>query len=128
MKIEFTVTDHNFDDAVLASPEPVVVQFTASWCSPCLRYEPALTAAHAVFGEGVRLARLDIDDNPVIPRRYGVVNVPTLLIFFRGKVLRAIEGIQDQDSLIEAFRSLAEQTGGTARPSIFGKSGPPSST
>jgi thioredoxin 1 len=119
MKIEFTVYDHNFDHDVLASAEPVVVQFTASWCSPCVRYEPVLKAAHSVFGEGVRLARMDIDDNQAVPQRYGVVNVPTLLMFYRGKVLRAIEGIQDQDSLVEAFRALAAQTGGAPRRSIF---------
>ncbi|MGD2063300.1 MAG: thioredoxin domain-containing protein [Nitrospirota bacterium] len=123
MKIEFTVSDHNFDHDVLASTEPVVVQFTASWCSPCVRYEPVLKAAHAVFGEGVRLARMDIDDNQTIPQRYGVVNVPTLLMFYRGKVLRAIEGIQDQDSLVEAFRALAAQTGGAPPRSIFGDTG-----
>jgi thioredoxin 1 len=119
MKIELTVYDHNFDDDVLSSTEPVVVQFTASWCSPCVRYEPVLKAAHSVFGDGVKLVRMDIDDNHSVPQRYGVVHVPTLLMFYRGKVLRAIEGIQDQNSLVEAFRALAVQTGGTPPRSIF---------
>ena len=112
MKIEATLHDDNFRDAVLGVEEPVVVEFTATWCWPCLRYEPILAAAHAAFGQGIRLMRMDIDKNRLIPRRYGVVNVPTLLVFHRGKVLQAIEGIRDQASLVEAFRSLAAQVKG----------------
>jgi thioredoxin 1 len=115
-KIEFTVHDHNFGREVLESPRPVVVEFTATWCWPCLRYEPLLAAAHAAFGEEVSLARMDIDKNHVVPERYGVVNVPTLLIFHRGKVLRAIDGIRDPRVLGETFRELARQTGGGVPP------------
>ncbi len=110
MKIEATLHDDNFHDAVLAAAGPVVVVFTATWCWPCLRYEPVLAAAHAAFGRGIRLMRMDIDKNRVIPTRYGVVNVPTLLLFHRGKLLKAIEGIRDQGSLVETFRTLAAQT------------------
>jgi len=112
MKIEATLHDDTFDDAVLTADEPVVVEFTATWCWPCLRYEPVLAAAHAAFGRGTRLMRMDIDKNRVIPTRYGVVNVPTLLVFHRGKLLKAIEGIRDQGSLVETFRALAAQTVG----------------
>jgi len=112
MKIEATLHDDNFRDAVLAAKEPVVVEFTATWCWPCLRYEPVLATAHAAFGHGIRLMRMDIDKNPLIPTRYGVVNVPTLLVFHRGKLLKAIEGIRDQGSLVETFRALAAQADG----------------
>jgi len=112
MKIEATLHDDNFHNEVLAADGPVVVEFTATWCWPCLRYEPVLAAAHAAFGHGIRLMRMDIDKNRLIPTRYGVVNVPTLLVFHRGKLLNAIEGIRDQGSLVEAFRALAAQTVG----------------
>ena len=112
MKIEATLHDDTFHDAVLTADEPVVVEFTATWCWPCLRYEPVLAAAHAAFGQGIHLMRMDIDKNRVIPTRYGVVNVPTLLVFHRGKLLKAIEGIRDQGSLVETFRALAAQTVG----------------
>ncbi len=111
MKIEATLYDDDFAARVLEAEGPVVVQFTATWCWPCLRYEPVLAAAHAAFGQGVQLMRMDVDLNTVIPRRYGVVNVPTLLVFHRGKVLKAIEGILDQASLVAAFRSLAARAG-----------------
>ncbi len=111
MKIEATLHDDTFHDAVLDAEEPVVVEFTATWCWPCLRYEPVLATAHAAFGRGIRLMRMDIDKNPLIPKRYGVVNVPTLLVFHRGKLLKAIEGIRDQGSLVEAFRTLEAETG-----------------
>jgi len=110
MKIEATLHDDNFHDAILGAAGPVVVEFTATWCWPCLRYEPVLAAAHAAFGRGIRLMRMDIDKNRIIPTRYGVVNVPTLLVFHRGKLLKAIEGIRDQGSLVETFRALTTQT------------------
>ncbi|NCO56747.1 MAG: thioredoxin [Deltaproteobacteria bacterium] len=115
MKIEATLHDDTFRDAVLGAEEPVVVEFTATWCWPCLRYEPVITAAHAAFGRGIRLMRMDIDKNCLIPMRYGVVNVPTLLVFHHGKLLKAIEGIRDQGSLVDTFRALAAQAEEPAR-------------
>ncbi|MEW1590001.1 thioredoxin domain-containing protein [Micromonospora vinacea] len=82
-----TVTDNTFAELVLASDRPVVVDFWAEWCPPCKMIEKSLVELAREFGDRMVIAKLNSDDNPQATRRYGVMSLPTLLVFRRGEVV-----------------------------------------
>ena len=75
------VTDATFDAEVLASDVPVLVEFTAPWCRPCKAIEPVLVDLGREHGGRLRLARIDIDVNLGVPARFGVLSLPTVIVF-----------------------------------------------
>ncbi len=79
------VTDASFETDVLKSSKPVVVDFWAEWCGPCKQIGPSLEEIAREMGEDVVIAKVNIDDNPNSPSRYGVRGIPTLILFKDGK-------------------------------------------
>ena len=79
------VSDADFDKVVLQSPEPVLVDFFAEWCGPCKAMAPALEQVAADLTGKVKIAKLDVDQNPEITQRYAIQAMPTLLIFKGGQ-------------------------------------------
>ena len=80
-----TVTDASFQTDVLGAPGPVLVDFWAEWCGPCRMIAPALEEIANELGEKVTVAKLNIDDNPDAPARYGVRGIPTMILFKNGE-------------------------------------------
>jgi thioredoxin 1 len=79
------VTDASFDSEVLSSDLPVVVDFTASWCPPCHAIAPFLEEIASELAGKVKIAKLDVDENPDVTVRYGVRSMPTLIVFKQGE-------------------------------------------
>lgn len=81
------VTDANFENDVLNSEKPVLVDFWAEWCGPCKQIAPALDAISDTMGEDLTIAKVNVDENPSTPGQYGVRGIPTLLLFKDGQIL-----------------------------------------
>ncbi|GLR48572.1 thioredoxin TrxA [Sphingomonas astaxanthinifaciens] len=80
-----TVTDQSFADDVLGADMPVLVDFWAEWCGPCKMIAPALEELSQTLGDKVTIAKLNIDENPETPGKYGVRGIPTMLLFKGGE-------------------------------------------
>jgi len=80
------VTDDSFDEEVLKSDVPVLVDYWAEWCGPCKMIAPILDEISADYGGKLKIAKLNIDDNPGTPPKYGIRGIPTLMMFKGGDV------------------------------------------
>jgi thioredoxin 1 len=80
-----SVTDDSFSTEVLSAEGPVLVDFWAEWCGPCRMIGPALEELSVELGEKVTIVKLNIDDSPVTPARYGVRGIPTMILFKNGE-------------------------------------------
>ena len=95
------VTDASFDKDVLNSSKPVLVDFWAEWCTPCRQIAPALEELSGEMGGKISIAKMNIDENPNIPTRFGVKSIPTLMIFKDGQVAATKVGALSKQRLKE---------------------------
>ena len=99
------VTDATFEDEVLKSEKPVVVDYWAEWCGPCRQVAPVLEEIAAEYGDKIDVVKLNIDENPGVSARYKIMAIPTLGVFQNGEVVKQIVGAKPKAALL---RDLAE--------------------
>jgi thioredoxin 1 len=105
MSAPIKVSDASFQNDVLGSGKPVVVDFWAEWCGPCRMIAPALDEIAAELKDRVTIAKINIDENPNVPTKYGVRGVPTLMIFSGGQVAATKVGALPKSKIKEWIES-----------------------
>lgn len=80
------ITDSSFESDVLKSDKPVLVDFWAEWCGPCRMIAPALEEIAGALGDKVKIVKLNVDENPKVAAQYGIMSIPTLMMFKNGEI------------------------------------------
>lgn len=99
MNEPITIDDGNFDQIVLQSDKPVLVDFWAPWCRPCLMIAPILDELAGEYNGRVSIARMDVDQNPKTAAKYNIMSIPTLLLFKKGEPVSHIVGVRPKEEL-----------------------------
>jgi thioredoxin 1 len=97
------VSEGNFENEVLQSEQPVLVDFTAVWCGPCKMLSPIVEELSGEWSGKIKVVKLDVDDNPSLAMDYQVMGVPTLLLFKGGKPAHRMTGYKPKDKVIKEF-------------------------
>jgi thioredoxin 1 len=100
------VTDATFDEEVLKSDKPVLVDFWAEWCGPCRMIAPILDQIAEEYGEKLEIVKLNTDENPETAARYGVLNIPMLNVYVNGEVAKTIVGAKPKRALLKDLESF----------------------
>jgi thioredoxin 1 len=100
------VEDSSFDEEILKSDKPVLVDFWAPWCGPCKAIGPIVEELSQTFGNQIKFAKCNVDNNPVTPSKYGIKAIPTLIFFKEGNVVEQITGMVAKTKLEEAINKV----------------------
>ncbi len=100
------ITDQNFEAEVLKATKPVLVDFWAVWCGPCQILGPIIEDVAKTLGDKVVVGKLNVDDNPQIAQKYGIMSIPTVMIFKSGTVVRQFIGVQSKETLLGELNKL----------------------
>jgi thioredoxin 1 len=100
VEVEY-VTESDFQNEVLDADKPVLVDFTAVWCQPCRMVDPIIKQLAQDWDGKVKVVKLDADENPNILMQYGVMGIPTLMLFKSGQVKERVTGYQPKDKLVK---------------------------
>lgn len=98
------VTDATFQAEVLDSELPVLVDFWADWCGPCRMIAPSIKEMAGEYEGVMKVAKVDIDDNPAIPGRYGIAGIPTLMLFKGGQVVARVTGARPKGAIVSEIK------------------------
>jgi thioredoxin 1 len=98
------VSEDTFQNEVLDSTLPVVVEFTATWCGPCKTLEPLVRQLADEWAGKAKIVKLDVDQNTNLTMQYGVMGVPTLMLFVQGKESQRLSGYQPKDRIVAKFK------------------------
>jgi thioredoxin 1 len=100
-----TYTSENFEQEVLKSAEPVLVDFWAPWCTPCKVVGPVVEEIAAEFeGKGAKVGKVNVDEQGAIGQQYGVMSIPTLIVFKNGAPVAQVVGVQPKEKIVEMLQ------------------------
>ena len=99
------VTDETFETEVLKSDKPVIVDYWAEWCGPCRMVAPVLEEIAGEYADKIDVVKLNIDENPAVAQRYGIMAIPTMNVFSGGRVVKQIVGAKPKSAIL---RELAD--------------------
>ncbi len=100
------VTDDNFQEEVLNSDKPVLVDFWAEWCMPCLMLTPIIDELHKEYEGKIKVGKLNVDENRATASQYGVMSIPTVKLFKDGKIVKEFIGVQPKQVYEQAIKEV----------------------
>lgn len=104
-KLEVRLTDGNFEQEVLKSDKPVLVDFWADWCGPCGMVAPVIEEIAKEYKEKLKVGKLNVDEAPNTASKYGVMSIPTLAVFKGGEIVNKVVGAISKNELEDAINS-----------------------
>jgi thioredoxin 1 len=100
------IDDDGFEEKVLKSKKPVMVDFWAPWCGPCKAIAPTVEALEKTYGDQMTFAKVNVDENPLSPSKYGVQAIPTLIFFKNGEIADQITGMVAKEKLEQTIKKV----------------------
>ena len=97
------LTESSFETAVLKSSKPVLVDFWAVWCGPCRQVGPIVESLAEKWGDKVSVVKVNVDDVPSVAEKYGIMSIPTLMLFKGGQIVERVVGVSPQAALEKKF-------------------------
>ena len=104
------LSTNTFDETIIGSDKPVIVDFWAEWCGPCKQIAPILEEIASERSEQLTVAKLNVDDNPELAMRYNVMSIPTLLVFSGGEVSKRLVGAKSKGALLQELDEFLATT------------------
>ncbi len=103
---DITITDANFDTEVTKCDKPVLVDFWAVWCGPCQMQGPIIEeVANAMKGKA-KVGKVNVDENPAVAQKFGIMSIPTIMVFKGGTVVKQFIGVQTKETLLTELNKL----------------------
>jgi len=103
--MEIIFTDQNFEAEVLKNDLPVLVDFFAIWCGPCQMMVPAIEELSKQLDGKIKVGKLNVDENPICAQKYGIMSIPTLILFKDGQVNKTLFGFKNKDEILKEIQS-----------------------
>ncbi|MCF8112541.1 MAG: thioredoxin [Desulfotignum sp.] len=100
------IDDDGFEKYVLKSDKPIMVDFWAPWCGPCKAIAPTVEALEKEYGDQMTFAKINVDENPISPSKYGVQAIPTLIFFKNGEIAEQITGMVAKEKLEQTIKNV----------------------
>ena len=100
------ITEQNFENEVLKSNIPVIVDFYADWCGPCKMMSPIIDSIAEELGDKIKIGKINTDENINLAGQYGVMSIPTILVIKNGKVAKSFIGVTDKETIISELNNI----------------------
>lgn len=99
-----TLTNENFEEEVKKSDKKVLVDFFATWCGPCKMMSPIIDEIAEELGESIKVGKVDSDENMELAEEFGIMSIPTIMIFENGQVIKTFNGVTAKDEILAALK------------------------